>query len=155
MLRASLFFDYLCIRISRRRLCTDDYPMTMVLKENAGIPAHLLWTLAVIAGVSVANLYYNQPLLDLMRLDFGVSEFQANLIAMITQVGYALGLLFIIPLGDLYHRKRIIEINFFVLVLSLLAIAVATDIRIVWGASLLTGICSVVPQIFSKFPILG
>ena len=120
----------------------------MVLKENAGIPAHLLWTLAVIAGVSVANLYYNQPLLDLMRLDFGVSEFQANLIAMITQVGYALGLLFIIPLGDLYHRKRIIEINFFVLVLSLLAIAVATDIRIVWGASLLTGICSVVPQIF-------
>ena len=120
----------------------------MVLKENAGIPAHLLWTLAVIAGVSVANLYYNQPLLDLMRLDFSVSEFQANLIAMITQVGYALGLLFIIPLGDLYHRKRIIEINFFVLVLSLLAIAVATDIRIVWGASLLTGICSVVPQIF-------
>ena len=105
------------------------------------MPEYRLWTLAVIAGVSVANLYYIQPLLDLMRLDFGVLEFQANLIAMITQVGYALGLLFIIPLGDLYYRKRIIEINFFVLVLSLLAIAVATDFRIVWGASLLEGIC--------------
>lgn len=120
----------------------------MTLKENAGLPARILWTLAVIAGVSVANLYYNQPLLDMMRRDFGITEFQANLVAMISQIGYALGLLFIIPLGDLYHRKRIIEVNFSLLVLSLLAIAVAPHLYVVLAASLVTGICSVVPQIF-------
>ena len=120
----------------------------MVLKENAGIPAHLLWTLAVIAGVSVANLYYNQPLLDLMRLDFGVSEFQANLIAMITQVGYALGLLFIIPLGDLFERRHIVVVNFSILVVALLAMGLSASLPALLGASLLTGICSVMPQIF-------
>lgn len=72
--------------------------MNAELKENAGLPAHILWTLAIVAGISVANLYYNQPLLNLMRADLGVSDFQANLIAMITQIGYALGLLFIVPL---------------------------------------------------------
>ena len=47
---------------------------------------------------------------------------------MITQVGYALGLLFIVPLGDLYRRKRIILINFILLVFALLAMAVAESI---------------------------
>lgn len=87
--------------------------MKQELKENGGLPAHILWTLAIVAGVSVANLYYNQPLLNIMRHELEVSEFKTNLIAMITQIGYALGLLFIVPLGDLYRRKNIILTNFF------------------------------------------
>ena len=63
--------------------------MKTELKENGGLPAHILWTLAIVAGVSVANLYYNQPLLNVIRHELGVSEFKTNLIAMITQVGYA------------------------------------------------------------------
>lgn len=122
--------------------------MKYELKVNGGLPPVMLWTLAIVAGVSVANLYYNQPLLNLIRQDLGVSEFQANLIAMITQVGYALGLLFIVPLGDLYRRRRIIQINFLLLVVSLVAIALATHIYQVWAASLVTGICSMIPQIF-------
>ena len=118
------------------------------LKENAGLPAYMLWTFAIVAGVSVANLYYNQPLLNLIRHDLQVSEFQTNLIAMITQVGYALGLLFIVPLGDLYRRKRIVLFNFLLLVVSLFSMAVATHIYQVWAASLVTGICSMIPQIF-------
>lgn len=122
--------------------------MKTELKENGGIPAHILWTLAIVAGISVANLYYNQPLLNLMRDDLDTTDFRANLIAMVTQGGYALGLLFIVPLGDLFHRKKIILLNFAVLVVALCAMAAARDIYTVWGASLLTGICSVVPQIF-------
>ena len=109
--------------------------MKRVLKENGGLPAHILWTLAIVAGASVANLYYNQPLLNLIRQDLGVSEFKTNLIAMITQVGYALGLLFIVPLGDLYQRKHIIIVNFSLLVGSLLLMASSTDIWLVWAAS--------------------
>lgn len=122
--------------------------MKYELRENGGLPGTMLWTLAIVSGVSVANLYYNQPLLNLIRHDLQVSEFQCNLIAMITQVGYALGLLFIVPLGDLYHRKRIILTNFSLLIVSLLLIATASHIYQVWVASLVTGICSMIPQIF-------
>ena len=122
--------------------------MKQILKENGELPASILWTLAIVAGISVANLYYNQPLLNMIRHELGVSEFKTNLIAMVTQIGYALGLLFIVPLGDLYQRKRIILTSFSVLILSLLVIAMAPNIHIILCASLLTGICSVMPQIF-------
>lgn len=55
--------------------------MKQELKENQGLPASLLWTLAIIAGISVANLYYNQPLLNRISRDLQTSEFTANLIA--------------------------------------------------------------------------
>ena len=122
--------------------------MKAELKENGGLPARILWTLAIVAGISVANLYYNQPLLNVIRHELGVSEFKTNLIAMITQIGYALGLLFIVPLGDLYHRKKIILTNFTLLIFSLIAIAAAPNIYIIWGASFVTGVCSMIPQIF-------
>lgn len=130
-----LSFSYLC-------------RMKAELKENGGLLTHILWTLAIVAGISVANLYYNQPLLNVIRHELGVSEFQTNLIAMITQIGYALGLLFIVPLGDLYQRKKIILTNFILLIFSLIAIAVAPNIYIIWGASFITGVCSMIPQIF-------
>ena len=122
--------------------------MKQTLKESGGLPASILWTLAIVAGISVANLYYNQPLLNMIRHELGISEFKTNLISMVTQIGYALGLLFIVPLGDLYQRKKIIITNFTILILALLTIAVAPGIHLILIASLLTGICSVMPQIF-------
>ena len=122
--------------------------MKTLLKDGGGIPNTLLYTLAIIAGISVANLYYNQPLLEMLRQDLHASTMEANHIALYTQIGYALGLLFIIPLADLFSRKRIILANFSILVVSLLAIATAGSIYTVHVFSLLTGICSVVPQIF-------
>lgn len=118
------------------------------LIENEGIPGFLLMTLAVISGLAVANLYYNQPLLNDICRDFSVSEFTANLIPMVTQIGYAIGLLFIIPLGDLYSRRKIIVINFSLLSVSMLSIALSQKIGFVIVSSLVTGICSVMPQIF-------
>lgn len=122
--------------------------MKQSLKENAGLPASVLWSLAIIAGFSVANLYYNQPLLNLIRRELGISEFTTNLIAMVTQVGYAAGLLFIIPLADLYQRKKIILVNFTVLIFSLLSIAAGNNIHVILVASFFTRVCSVIPQIF-------
>jgi len=123
------------------------------LKENQGIPASILMMMAIIAGLTVANCYYNQPLLELIRHNLGVTEQRANLITVITQIGYALGLCFIIPMGDLYSRKRIITINMTVAALMGLVIAVAGNIWLIWTASLLLGACSVIPQFF--IPIAG
>lgn len=122
--------------------------MIQRLEENKGIPAHLLWMLAIISGLSVANLYYNQPLLNRISADLGVSEFTANLIPMTTQIGYALGLLFIIPLGDLYNRKHIIVVNFLLLMIATCSIASSSSVPYILAASLVMGICSVMPQIF-------
>lgn len=122
--------------------------MKQKLIENQGISGYLLLILAIISGLAVANLYYNQPLLNDICRDLRVSEFTANLIPMVTQIGYALGLLFIIPLGDLYSRRRIIVINFSLLSISMLSIALSESIWFVLASSLVTGICSVMPQIF-------
>ena len=67
------------------------------LKENEGIPRNILLMMSIVSGLTVANLYYNQPLLEEMRASLRINEVEANFITVITQIGYALGLLLIVP----------------------------------------------------------
>ena len=122
--------------------------MKYELRENQGIPAPLLALMAVATGLSVANCYYNQPLLGSMAKDFAVSDFSASMVATLTQIGYVTGLVLVIPLGDLVSRKRLILTNYIVSSCALLAIALSPNIYWVWGASLLAGASSVMPQFF-------
>ena len=123
------------------------------LKENQGIPRNILLMMAIIAGLTVANCYYNQPLLELIRHDIGITEQSANLITVITQIGYALGLFFLIPLGDMFSRKRLILFNMSIAAVMSIVMPVAQNVWMLWGASLLIGACSVIPQFF--IPIAG
>ena len=123
------------------------------LKENQGIPRSVLLMMAVIAGLTVANCYYNQPLLELIRHDIGITEQSANLITVITQIGYALGLFFLIPLGDMFSPKKLILANMSIAAMMAIVMAVAQNVWMLWGASLLIGACSVIPQFF--IPIAG
>lgn len=123
------------------------------LKENGGIPRRTLLMMAAIAGFTVANCYYNQPLLEMIRGDLGISAQLTNLITVITQIGYALGLFFLIPMGDLYSRRRIIVINMTLAAIMAIIIAIAHNIWLIWGASLILGASSVIPQFF--IPIAG
>ena len=118
------------------------------LKDDEGVPASLLFIMACMAAVSVANIYYCQPLLSLMGNDLGIDEWRASLIAMITQVGYACGLIFIIPSGDKFDRKKIVSYSFSILTIALLCIALSNNFHAVMAASFTVGACSVMPQIF-------
>ena len=118
------------------------------LKENGGIPKRILLMMSVVGGSTVANLYYNQPLLEEMRASLGIGELEANLITVITQIGYALGLLLVVPMADMWSRRKIVITSMSIAVLMASAIALATNVWIVWGASIILGACSVVPQIF-------
>ena len=118
------------------------------LKDDEGVPASLLFIMACMAVVSVANIYYCQPLLSLMGNDLGIDEWRASLIAMITQVGYACGLFFIIPSGDKFDRKKIVSYSFSILTIALLCIALSNNFHAVMAASFAVGVCSVMPQIF-------
>jgi predicted MFS family arabinose efflux permease len=123
------------------------------LEENKGISRSLILMMAVLAGLSVANLYYNQPLLELIRRDLSVTEVQANLISVITQVGYATGLFLVIPMGDLYSRRKIILVCMLSAAVLSAIIGFAPYIVLVWVASYFLGVCSVIPQLF--IPIAG
>ena len=123
------------------------------LEEDKGIPKRLLVTMAAIAGFTVANCYYNQPLLEMIREELDTTEIAANFITVITQIGYALGLFFIIPMGDLYSRRRIIITSMTIAAVMALTIALSYNVRLIWVASLILGACSVIPQIF--MPIAG
>ena len=68
----------------------------------------LIWLLTVATGASVANLYYNQPLLSDIARTFQASSRAAGAIATLTQAGYAVGLLLFVPLGDVMERRRLI-----------------------------------------------
>ncbi len=126
----------------------------ITLKPNQGIPMPLMWMLAVIAGVSVANLYYCQPLLNMIREDLILTEFQVNLVPVLTQIGYALGLLLIIPLGDLYNRRKTVLVSCCASVVSLLMIFLSQNVWVLLTASFVTGFCSVTPQVFIPFASL-
>lgn len=122
--------------------------MSNIKTDNPTLTRGLLWLMTIGCGLVIANLYYNQPLLNLIANDLGESEAATSRIAMITQLGYATGLLFIVPLGDMFRRKRIILIDFLFILLSLLAVAVAPSLLVITVASFFLGLSSVIPQIF-------
>ncbi|WP_207790514.1 MFS transporter [Polymorphobacter fuscus] len=100
--------------------------------------------MAVAAGVAVANIYYNQPMLGVMmaELPHPVTAF----IPTATQLGYAAGLFLLVPLGDLFERRRIILFQFGLLALALVAAALAPDAVLLLVASVLVGIAATVAQ---------
>ncbi|MFP3590788.1 MFS transporter [Chryseobacterium sp. SIMBA_038] len=120
----------------------------MQMNASNGISRTVIWLMAIISGLVVANNYYNQPLLGLISKDLNVSESAASRISMLTQIGYAIGLLMIVPLGDKFLRKRLILIDLFLVFGSLLWMTFATQLWMLYAASLLIGVTSVIPQLF-------
>ncbi|QQV78974.1 MFS transporter [Sphingomonas aliaeris] len=100
--------------------------------------------MAVAAGVAVANIYYNQPMLGIMERDLPGSI--TSFVPTTTQLGYAAGLFLLVPLGDLVERKRLIVLQFGGLAVALAIAAVAPGAALVVLASLLVGILSTVAQ---------
>ncbi len=109
------------------------------------MPGTLLMALA--AGLAVANICYSQPLLDAVADDIGLSRAMAGAIGALTQVGYALGLLLIAPLGDLLDRRRLIIGQLLLSVGALATVAVARDGAVLLGAMALIGLLAVVAQV--------
>jgi predicted MFS family arabinose efflux permease len=107
----------------------------------------LIWLLTVASGASVANLYYNQPLLSDIARTFHASSRAAGAIATLTQAGYAVGLLLFVPLGDVVERRRLIVTLLLCVTVALLLAAVGPTLGFVAGASFAIGVTTVVPQL--------
>lgn len=120
------------------------------MQEDAasGLSRTLVWLMAIISGLVVANNYYNQPLLALIASEFNIAESAAGKISVLTQIGYAAGLLLVVPLGDKLLRKRLILIDLILVIASLLWMTFARELWMLYVASLLIGATSVIPQLF-------
>jgi len=108
----------------------------------------VLYLMSISAGLVVANLYYNQPLLHQMSVDFNVSESAISNVALATQLGYAFGLLFIIPLGDKISNKKILKFDFALMIVALIATALSKTLIILIVSSFFIGFSSAIPQLF-------
>lgn len=106
----------------------------------------LLLLLATIAGVSVANIYYNQPLLDSLRASFPGSASWIGVVPTATQLGYAAGMLLLAPLGDRFDRKRLILLQIAGLSLALAGAAFAPALGVLAVASLAIGVLATIAQ---------
>lgn len=93
-----------------------------------GIDRRLKYVFAVAAGVTAANLYYAQPLLPAIADDFDASSGTTSLIVTVSQLGYVAGLMFLVPLGDLVARRRLIPTVLGLTSVALLAAALAPGI---------------------------
>ncbi|MBM0138391.1 MFS transporter [Pseudomonas cannabina] len=106
----------------------------------------LVMLFAFCCGAIVANIYYAQPIIELIAPDIGLSSTAASLIVSLTQIGYALGLFFLVPLGDLLENRRLMLVTTVVAVLSLLGAAFAEQPNLFLLVSLLVGFSSVSVQ---------
>lgn len=93
----------------------------------SSLPSALVLLFAIACGLSVANVYYDQPLLDALGAEFAIDQAGVGLLFGATQAGCALALLLVVPLGDLLERRRLMFVQLLLLVLSLLLVGFAGD----------------------------
>jgi predicted MFS family arabinose efflux permease len=107
----------------------------------------LVLLMAIACGAAVANIYYAQPLLSTIAHDFSVSDGTAGLLVTASQVGYAGGLVLLVPLGDLLERRKLIVRILLITALALAATASAPAFLALAAALMVVGVTSVVAQI--------
>lgn len=93
--------------------------------RRADMPRSMLWLFAIASGLSVANVYYAQPLLDALSRDFGISHAAIGGVVTATQIGCAVALLLLVPLGDRMDRRRLMAIQLLALVVALVVVGLA------------------------------
>lgn len=115
------------------------------------MPSLLLWTMALATGLCAANLYYCQPLLELIQKSLGGSPARLGLIPTLTQVGYAIGMLLIVPVGDMIERKKLILFFTLLSAVALFVMGSAPTLWIAIAASLSIGVTTMTPQLIIPF----
>ena len=108
----------------------------------------VLYLMSISAGLIVANLYYNQPLLNLIAETFGVTESAVSNVALSTQLGYAFGLLLINPLGDKISNHKILLYDFILMIVALIAAGMSNTLLALIISSFFIGFTSAIPQLF-------
>ncbi|UQR34514.1 MFS transporter [Enterococcus hirae] len=119
--------------------------------EKTTLTSSLILLLSITCGVVVANMYYIQPIGTKVATSLSVSTSAIGILTMLTQLGYALGLLFLVPLGDVVDRPKLIIRMAALSAISLLVAFFAPSFTLFACASFLIGLLSIVPQIIIPY----
>lgn len=119
------------------------HPMAPAVTD---MPRSLVLLLASGAGLAVASIYYSQPMLGVLSADLGVGPREVGLIPTLTQLGYALGILLLAPLGDRYDRRLLILLKSVLLALALLLSGLVGGLSALLVASLVIGLSATLAQ---------
>lgn len=122
-----------------------------VIRKEFIITPSLVLLMAVACGITVANIYYAQPLLSEIARTFDVSQADIGVVAMLTQIGYAMGMLFLLPLGDIRERRSLIVLMLFVAAAALIMMSASFNIGILFFAAFAVGFTSIIPQLIVPF----
>ncbi|MGV8891345.1 MAG: MFS transporter [Burkholderiaceae bacterium] len=112
----------------------------MMSEDSAPMPRALVALFACASGLSVANVYYAQPLLDTLATDFAISYAAVGGVITATQVGSAIALLLLVPLGDRVNRQRLMLVQLLALVVALVCVSLATTAAVLMGGMLVVGL---------------
>ena len=107
--------------------------------------------LAAAAGIAVANVYYVQPLLQLIADDFHAPARTVGLVSVMMQAGYALGIVAFVPLGDILQPRKLLVAMFAAVAVMLAAAAAAPTIALLAAATLAIGLCTTCAQVLMPF----
>lgn len=118
---------------------------------NKSIPTWLTLLIATACGIIVANLYYAQPLVGVISSSIGLPANSSGLIVTLTQIGYVVGLLFVVPMGDILENRRLIVVSLLLTSVSLVITAVSKQAVLFLVASFLIGLGSVATQVLVPF----
>jgi predicted MFS family arabinose efflux permease len=116
-------------------------------RDTSKLSRYQTFLFAITCAMAVANVYFAQPLLESMAASLAVSPGMIGVVVTATQAGYAAGLLFIVPLGDLLNRKKLILTQMLLSALALCAVGLSQDWAMLLGAMVLVGLMAVVVQV--------
>jgi predicted MFS family arabinose efflux permease len=120
-------------------------------RQPLSVRRPLVLLLAAACALTVANIYYTQPLLDAIGRELQVGAGTAGLAVTLGQLGYAAGLVLLVPLGDLLDRRRLVTVVLAVSAAALVLVAAAPSFGLLGAAIVVVGLTSVVAQIFVPF----
>ena len=115
------------------------------------VPRGVILLMAVACAIVVANIYYVQPIVGIVSRDYGLSVALSGLLVTVTQLGYAAGLLFIVPLGDIVENRTLIVVTLSVLVVALALAVIAPTAGLFLLASLAIGVAASSVQVIVPF----
>lgn len=118
-------------------------PNTQDISENKA----LLWFMAAACGLCAGANYYSQPLIHSIQQYFSVSQSQAALTVTFAQVSYALGLLFIVPMGDVVNKTKFIPLLMSLCAAGLFISAFSVNLPMLWVGTIMAGLFSVAAQV--------
>jgi predicted MFS family arabinose efflux permease len=121
------------------------------MREMKPLKSDAVLLFSVACGLAVGNVYYAQPLLDAMAEAFAMSPATIGIVITLTQIGYGIGLVLLVPLGDLLNRRRLIVTQTLLSAAALLMIALAPNSAWLLLGMTLTGLLAVVTQVLVAY----